>query len=69
MASARRISGSASASRFVALQERRQIVEVDGDVRVIGAEACLVDGERAPHQGLGLAMLCTSYEIEGQLVQ
>ena len=39
MASARRISGSASARRLVALQQLRQVVEVEGDVGVVGAEA------------------------------
>ena len=31
------------------LKQQREVVEVDGDVRVIGAVARLVDGERAPH--------------------
>ena len=54
MASARRINGSASASRFVAWSNCRQVVEVCGDVWMILAEALLVDGQRAAHQRLGL---------------
>ena len=41
-------------------QKQRQIVEVDGDVRVIGAEAFFVDGERAALKRLGLGVLGTS---------
>ena len=32
----------------------RQIVEVSGHIGMTGAEAFLVDGQRAAHQGLGL---------------
>ena len=54
MASARRISGSASASRFVACSNCARLLRSRGDVGVIGAEALLVDGQRAAHQRLGL---------------
>ncbi len=54
MASARRISGSASASRFVRLQQLGEVVEVDAHVGMIGAEACLIDGERAAIERFGL---------------
>ena len=36
------------------LEEPRQIVEADGDVRVIGAVGVFVDAKRAPHERLGL---------------
>lgn len=42
MRSARRLNGSASLSRFVAFSSC-QVVEVSGDVGMIGAEALLVD--------------------------
>ena len=54
MASARRIKRLGLGEPVRGFQEQRQIVEADGDARVIGAEALLVDGERAPHQRLGL---------------
>ena len=69
MASARRISGSASASRLVAWSSCGQVVEVDGDVGMVGAEARLVDGERAAHQRLGLGEPVGGLEQLGQVVE
>ena len=40
-----------------------------GDVRVIGAEACLVDGKRAPHQRLGLGEPVRGLEELRQIVE
>ncbi len=54
MVSARRISGSASASRFVSRSSIARLLRSVRHVGMIGAEACLVDGERAAHQRLGL---------------
>ena len=54
MASARRISGSASPSRLVACSNCGQVVEVIWRRWGVRAEASLVDGERAAHQRLGL---------------
>jgi hypothetical protein len=51
------------------LKELGQIVEVDGDARVLGAVSFFVDFKRAAHQGLGLSIFSTSYEVNSQLVQ
>ena len=52
MASARRISGSASAEPVGGLQQLRQVVEVDGDVGMVGAEAA---SRRWPARGASAA--------------
>ena len=54
MASARRIKRLGLGKPVRGLKQLRQIVEVSGHIGMIGAEAFLVDGERAAHQGLGL---------------
>jgi len=36
------------------LKQRGQVVEADGDFRVFGSEALLVDVEGSAHEGLGL---------------
>jgi hypothetical protein len=36
---------------------------------LVGAQALLVDGERAAHQGLGLAVTVGSLEQQGQVVE
>ena len=40
-----------------------------GDARVIGAEACLVDGKRAPHQRLGLGEPVRGFQERRQIVE
>ena len=55
MASARRISGSASPSRLVSCSNWARLLRSVRDVRMVGAEARLVDGQRAAHQRFRLA--------------
>ena len=69
MASARRISGSASASRLVAWSSCGQVVEGGGDVGMLRAEALLVDGERAAIQRLGLGQPVGGLQQLGQVVE
>ena len=54
MASARRISGSASASRLVACSNSARLLRRMATSGCSGPEALLVDGQRAAHQRLGL---------------
>ena len=54
MASARRISGSASARRFVAWSNAARLLRSMATLGWSGAESVLVDGQRAAHQRLGL---------------
>ena len=51
------------------LKELGQVVEGDGDVGVLLAEARLVDGERAAHQRLGLAEPVGGVQQRGQVVE
>ena len=68
MASARRISGSASASRFVAWSNDARLLR-SGDVRVFGPVGLLVDGQRAAHQRLGLRQPVRGLEQLSQVVE
>ena len=54
IASARRIKGSASPSRFVACNSCARLLRSDGDVGVVRAVRRLVDRQCAADQGLGL---------------
>ena len=54
MASARRIKRLGLRQPVRGLKQLRQIVEADGHLGVIRAEALLVDGERAAQKRLGL---------------
>ena len=63
------ISGSASRQPVGGLEQLRQVVEVSGDVGVVGPEALLVDGERAAHQRLGLGQPVGVLEQRGQVVE
>ncbi len=47
----------------------RQVVEADGDVGMLGAEAVLVDGQRAAHQRLGLGQAVGGLEQLRQVVE
>ena len=69
MARARRISGSASASRLVAWSNCSQVVEVGGDVGVVCAEALLIDGEGAAHKRFGLGQPVGGLEQLSQVVE
>ena len=69
IASARRISGSASARRLVSWSNWRQVVEVTGDLGVIGAEALLVDRQRPAHQRLGLGQAVRGLKQQRQVVE
>ena len=69
MASARRISGSASPSRLVACSNRARLLRRDRDVRMVLAEACLVDGERAAHQRFRLAEPVGGLQQQGEVVE
>ena len=66
---ARRISGSASASRLVAWSNMGQVVEVDGDSGVFRAVGLLVDGQRAAHQRLGLRQSVRGLEQPSQVIE
>ena len=68
MASARRISGSASASRLVSCSSWARLLR-RGDVGMLGAEALLVDGQRAAHQRLGLGQPVGGLQQPGQVVE
>ena len=69
MASARRISGSASARRFVAWSNWARLLRSRGDVGVLRPEARLVDGQRPAHQRLGLRQPVRGLEQLGQVVE
>src|SRR5882724_9362010 len=51
------------------LEERRQVAEVSGDVRVVISEGGLVDLESTPHVGLGLVQAVRGMEVLGQVVE
>ena len=69
MASARRISGSASARRFVSWSNAARLLRSDGDARVFGSVGLLVDGQRAAHQRLGLRQTVRGLEQLRQVVE
>ena len=50
-------------------KQLRQIVEVTGHIGMIGAEAFLVDGERAAHQGLGFGKTVRGLKQRRQIVE
>ena len=69
MARARRISGSASASRFVAWSNCSQVIEANGDLGVVLAVGLLVDGQGAAHQRLGLRQPVRGLEQRSQVIE
>ena len=46
-----------------------QIVEISGDIRVLRSKAGLVDGQRSPHQRLGLPQPVGRVHQAGQIVE
>ena len=62
----RRLSFGKSVGLF---EQHRQIIEVDEDFGVLGAEAFFIDGERAAHQRLGLGKPVRGFEKLRQIVE
>ncbi len=50
-------------------EQSSQIVEAEDHIRMVRAEAFLIDGERAPHQGLGIGKTVRGLKQRRQIVE